>query len=944
MTFRCNNSNNGNDVDDNVCLDTFIFPKSISNLPNLSKINYRIGRYSDFRKALFKKLDKDDNFKRWTYRSSDDPGIAILEGVSIIGDILTFYQELYANEKFLRTAKWKESISSLIKLVGYRLSPGIASHATFAVQVKGGNNNKSVMVPKGTQFDLQLEKVPTPVIFETFENTKVYPQLGKFKLFVPQTLPPKKIQMTSNTEFYISEKYSLKKGDRLMIGFAANKAYNPKNPDRLVTTQIVTVDEIRTLHGRQQIFKIKGNLDNFESSVPFICYKLGRSFSHFGHNSPRTIVSIGTDENPIERYISYTRYVTDPTPYVDTLCDEISQNRVVRIIDPNPLNQNELPLNTIVNDISVADKLLIQGKFYKFNPIASESPHTPLPHQTPGQFEVFIRDIKNITTRSITWGSISGSTSIVEIDKLENANPVENRPSDTLVTDIRNLQIFEVTSPKLTMHVSKIDKNGQGNQLIFYNEYEQTFDTIDDAVEALKGRDIQISKKNQAKTEIDSIKIIDATTLESNSNSDSINLNAIILTLDKYVNYSNFPNNFDQNLSDVYGNLVYATQGKTQNETVLGNGDNGQKFQTFKIPQSPLTFLLRVDEIPSQVPELEIFVNGQLWKRVESFFDRGVDEQIYIIREDSNGDSWVQFGDGKTGLRLPSGIDNVTAIWRTGVGANGLLKEGTAVQLSGRIDRFDKALLHLGAVGGSQQETGDHAKNCATGKIQSLDRIVSLKDFEMETLSIPGIKKVLARWDLLDGATPGIILTVLLDDNQIQNFEQIRKTICNYDNNRGARNFPLSVIPGRFADVYIQIDYAMDSSFRQDVVEKAIRDALGVVENEEDTDIENQVTLNGLFGLNQRQFGQSEHITKIKGVVQNVVGVIWIEVMASVINSNNGSKAKTSQINIVGNQSNNIMPHKNLDISINKTIICTNDQILRLKMKNLWLTRISLSK
>ena len=546
MTFNCNNSNNGNDVDENVCLDNFIFPKSIYNLPNLSTINYRIGRYSDFRKALFKKLDKDNNFKRWTYRSADDPGIAILEGVSIIGDILTFYQELYANEKFLRTAKWKESIASLVKLIGYRLSPGVASHAIFAVQVKGGNDNKSVMVSKGTQFNVQLEKLPTSVDFETFEDTKIFPQLSKFKLFAPQTLPPKKIEMTSNTEFYISEEYSLKKGDCLMIGYAAKNVNNPKNPDLLVTTQIVTIDEIRTLHGQQQIFKIKGNLDNFESSTPFICYKLGRSFSHFGHNSPRTIVSIGTDEKAIENFISYTRYVTESTSDNDTsFIDEISQNCVVRIIDPNPLNQNELPLDTIVNDISVADKLLIQGKFYKIDPIVSESPHTPLPSQPQGQSEVFIRDIRNIMTRSITWGSISGSTSIVEIDKLENANPVENRPSDTLVTDIRNLQIFEVTSPKLTMHVSKIDKNGQGNQLIFYNEHEQTFDNIDDAVEALKGRNIQIFKKNQAKTEIDSIKIIDATTLESNSNSDSINLNAIILTLDKYVDYSNFPNNFD---------------------------------------------------------------------------------------------------------------------------------------------------------------------------------------------------------------------------------------------------------------------------------------------------------------------------------------------------------------------------------------------------------------
>ena len=41
----------------------------------------------------------------WTHREPDDPGIALLEVGAVLGDILTFYQELYANEAYLRTAQ-----------------------------------------------------------------------------------------------------------------------------------------------------------------------------------------------------------------------------------------------------------------------------------------------------------------------------------------------------------------------------------------------------------------------------------------------------------------------------------------------------------------------------------------------------------------------------------------------------------------------------------------------------------------------------------------------------------------------------------------------------------------------------------------------------------------------------------------------------------------------
>ncbi|HEX6623155.1 MAG TPA: hypothetical protein VF064_05545, partial [Pyrinomonadaceae bacterium] len=128
----------------NDCVAPLDFPRRIFNRPGLARIGYRVGSFADIREALLRDLDHDAVLAAWTHRGADDPGIALLEGASILGDILTFYQELYANEAYLRTAQWRESISDLVRLLGYRLSPGLGGNATFAFEVKG---DRAVTVP-----------------------------------------------------------------------------------------------------------------------------------------------------------------------------------------------------------------------------------------------------------------------------------------------------------------------------------------------------------------------------------------------------------------------------------------------------------------------------------------------------------------------------------------------------------------------------------------------------------------------------------------------------------------------------------------------------------------------------------------------------------------------------------------------------------------------------
>src|SRR3989454_12677109 len=121
----------------NDCKFPPVFPRPISNRPGLPRLDYRIGTYFEFREELLSQLDQDPVLEPWSYRGADDPGIALIEAAAILGDILTFYQEVYANELYLLTATLPVSIAELVRQVGYRLSPGVGGRGVFAFEVTG---------------------------------------------------------------------------------------------------------------------------------------------------------------------------------------------------------------------------------------------------------------------------------------------------------------------------------------------------------------------------------------------------------------------------------------------------------------------------------------------------------------------------------------------------------------------------------------------------------------------------------------------------------------------------------------------------------------------------------------------------------------------------------------------------------------------------------------
>jgi len=148
------------------------FPVQPANPPGRSSVLYRAGDFASFRHALLTPLAGETNLAAWRPSASDDLGVQIVEWWAYLADILTFYNERYANESYLRTATWPESVRALVRLLGYRPRPGIGATGSLAALIKGP---KRILIPAG--FAIQSKPGPgeTPQTFLVDADTAAAP-------------------------------------------------------------------------------------------------------------------------------------------------------------------------------------------------------------------------------------------------------------------------------------------------------------------------------------------------------------------------------------------------------------------------------------------------------------------------------------------------------------------------------------------------------------------------------------------------------------------------------------------------------------------------------------------------------------------------------------------------------------------------------------------------
>lgn len=913
---------------------------SADNRAALSHFNYRIGSYASIREFLFRKIDLTPTLRRWTHREPDDPAIALLEGAAILGDILTFYQDVYANEAFLRTAKWHESIAELVRLLGYKLSPGVGGKAVFAFELK---KDEAVKIPVGFPLKATLEKVEKPADFETTEEITAYPWLSRFNLFRP--LVQENITNSTN-EFYISSPNQLlsaieiKPGDRLMIG--ESDASGTNQPAKLSNSEIVIVDSVREMHGTK-IFKIKGKLKYSGNASKLAVYKLGRYFHHFGYNSP-----LGFPETPNQVTSKLNTDGSTTTTILNKTAETlrtISAATNYDTVTPN-LTKNQFPIDAEITDLPANVPVIIEGVFSKQGKIkgaktkknsstggltginvmseiyslsevekmeytlqssektdyvfSAQKADSPNVTQSKASYTL-IRTLSEIKSAAVTWGAISGTVSMLKF-----SSALDSSTGDLNLLNMREVLFHETVSPLFFIKKAEFETNeASGNRLNFYGTADE--------LKNLEKRRIMLEKTGEE------AKVLTVAEIAQSAAAATLEFPVLRqITLSEDVDYEDFPN--ENPKVTVYGNLIEADEGKTLPQAVLGNGDNTTIFQTFKLPKSPLTYHLDTAGSSPFAPELDVFVGGRKWQKVETLFGRGSDEQIYIVREDYENNSWVQFGDGKTGSRLPTGVKNVSAAYRIGNGAYGELKADTKVQAGAKLKNLDKIQMPQVASGGATPESADNARNAAPGKIQSLDRLISLRDIETETLSIPGVALSSAKWKLVDNV-PSVAVTVLMETGRSGEFDFVTTTLNSYNSGRGSSRFPIVTVDGKRLYVNVTVEFALDPTFQFDLVKPEIEKALGINYGKSSS----EEYAGGLFSLQRRKFGGREYASTIEGEVNNVEGVIWAKVTA--LNTLSETD-EPDAITVLPNEFNEIAP-------------CGGSQVLSLYYKHLILTQVA---
>jgi len=192
----------------------------------------------------------------------------------------------------------------------------------------------------------------------------------------------------------------------------------------------------------------------------------------------------------------------------------------------------------------------------------------------------------------------------------------------------------------------------------------------------------------------------------------------------------------------LYANVVKATHGETKVE-VLGGGDASKAFQIFVLKQPPLTYTAAPTAAGAE-STLEVRVNGVDWHQTPSLVGLSPTDRAYQIRIDDDGKTSVVFGNGKQGARLPTGLENVQAIYRSGIGKPGNVEARQVSLLLTKPLGVKDVINPLPATGGADRESRDLARKNAPKAIQALDRLVSRKDYADFAQSFAGIGKASA--------------------------------------------------------------------------------------------------------------------------------------------------------------------------------------------------------
>ncbi|HXZ57777.1 MAG TPA: putative baseplate assembly protein [Gaiellaceae bacterium] len=303
----------------------------------------------------------------------------------------------------------------------------------------------------------------------------------------------------------------------------------------------------------------------------------------------------------------------------------------------------------------------------------------------------------------------------------------------------------------------------------------------------------------------------------------------------------------------VYGNVALATHGETVQQ-ILGAGQASETFQRFTLAHDPLTYVQSATDPSGAVDTLAVRIDGVSWHEAPTLFGAGARDRSFALRTDEAAATYVQFGDGEHGSRVPTGLNNVQATYRKGLGAAGNVDPGALSLLVDRPLGVKGVSNPSAATGGVDPQDEASARVSIPLGVRALGRAVSLLDYEDFARAFSGVAKANAALLPLR-AGPTIVVTVAFSGgDRIDDLSTSLRTF-------GDPTADVLVVAGTTGTFKLALKVAVDPDYDSDTV-------LGGVET----------ALRDAYSFDVRDFVQPVFHSEIDAVAHSVAGVLAVDV------------------------------------------------------------------
>ncbi len=860
------------------------------NLPGQKEIAYRAGAWAAFRESMFARLSSAD-YPALSYlktRDTDDFSIALLDAGAIVFDILTFYQERLANESYLRTATQLSSLTELARLIGYQPASGVAAETLLAFTLKAATglpanpHTTAITIPSGTQVQSVPAQGQTPQTFETSADILAKADWNALPITtgIPWTPP------VSSGLYLAGTATQLNIGDALLIVGADRDSWTPTS----------TPNEQWDIVFLNQVKVDQQNNRTWVAWDKPIAHNSGSGSSPSSGWSTAKVFAL--------RQKAALFGATAPSPQLFTLASNTATTSLPSLITINASlwtwNNFNITSASQIDLDSTYPKLAVGSWFILYGPDGAQLFKVTAARElsrsdfaVSGKCTRLSADFNDSHISSASFYPLQGTAVYGQSEELTVAPQPIDHPLYGSVIDIDALR------PDL-VGVDAIAVFGKAQKLTVISGPlkfvpDDGSDTLPlragDTVTLIDPGPLPINGDGSIPDWASSSSKLNLRMADTGGRTGTVNasvtsfslshsaksdpdvqefalVSSVLATTNPYPHTRILLTNplsgaYDRAMSTINANVGLATAGRSVSE-VVGSGSAATPNQSFLLKQSPLTYT-QAATASGRASTLKVTADGIQWKEVQTLYEQSPTARVYSTRNNADNTTNVLFGDGVgnagEGSTLPTGQNNIQARYRIGSGLAGNVAATSITTLVDRPLGVSGVTNPSAATGGQDPQSITDIRTNAPSSVLTLGRAVSVADYQNYAANFGGIAKAQALW-IPSGPGRGVFLTVAGAEGIAlpPGSSTLSKLITSLQT-YGSPLTPIHAISFLETLFRVAADVAYDPDYDSTAVQAAIVSCL-----------------RQRYSFAQRSFGQGVSADEITALIQNVPGVIAVNV------------------------------------------------------------------